>query len=94
MKKCPTPAANEYEPDVTATSFAEPDRPPACHICVPAPSGAFPAIENALPESQHRAVVEETIEDGRRHHGIAENHSPFPDGAVARHQHTPALIAP
>ncbi len=53
MKKCPTPAANEYEPDVTATSFAEPDRPPACHICVPAPSGAFPAIENALPESQH-----------------------------------------
>lgn len=94
MKKCPAPAANEYEPDATATSFAKSDRPPARHICVPAPSGVFSAIENALPgeSTPYRGGGDYRGWPSPPRH----RRKPFPilRGALALHQHAPALIAP
>src|SRR5918996_909469 len=40
------------------------------------------------------AVMEEAVEDRRRHHRIAEHRPPLADRTVARDQHAAALVAP
>lgn len=40
------------------------------------------------------AVVEQSVKDRRSDDRIAEDGTPFADGAVARQQHVAALVAP
>src|SRR5207245_2810810 len=40
------------------------------------------------------AVMEETVEDGGCHHGVAEHRSPLADRSIAGDQHAAPLVAP
>ena len=44
-------------------------------------------------DGDHVAVVQQPVQDGGGHHGVAEHRAPFADRAVGGHQHAAALVA-